>query len=118
MKQRGPNTWQPVLVLFRCYLLVMPVQLSLPGSARASATNSGSEPIFNDADTPTPASVLVTRAIGTRSRGSYGSLSWRNGCAVNADVGANRNVWSSRAPTKAPMATNPSPPGRFSTTTG
>src|SRR5262245_42163588 len=41
-----------------------------------------------------------------------------NGCAVNDPLGAARSTWSSLAPTNALMATRPSPPGRFSTTTG
>src|SRR5215510_7320501 len=41
-----------------------------------------------------------------------------NGCAVNDPLGAARSTWSSLAPTNALIATRPSPPGRFSTTTG
>jgi hypothetical protein len=37
---------------------------------------------------------------------------------VNDDVGAISSTWSSLAPVNALMATMPSPPGRFSTTTG
>ena len=63
--------------------------------------------------------MTVTFVIGRRSRSkSYGSLLWVYGCAVKVEAGANSSVWSSAALMKALMATRPSPPGRFSTTTG
>ncbi len=49
---------------------VIPAQLSFPGSARAIATSSGSVLTFSDDVTLMPTSVLVTRAIGTKSLGS------------------------------------------------
>ena len=96
---------------------VTPAQFSSPGLARSSAANSFSELAGEATGTVMPTKVLETRAIGARSSGLYGRLSCRNGCAVNAEVGDISRTWSSLAPTKAAMATMPSPPGLFSITT-
>ena len=40
------------------------------------------------------------------------------GCTAKVATGATSRVWSSFAPVKALIDTRPSPPGRFSTTTG
>ena len=62
--------------------------------------------------------VLDTRAIGARSSDLYGRLSCIHGCAMNDELGDSSRIWSSLALTKALIATMPSPPGRFSITTG
>src|SRR5262249_60950607 len=50
--------------------------------------------------------------------GLEGRLLEKKGWAVNEDVGEANSTWSSWAAIIAVIATSPSPPGRFSTTTG
>src|SRR5215510_11039183 len=92
--------------------------LNLPGSALARATQLLRSGTFIAVGTPTPRIVFDTRAIGTRSAGVYGSLSYWNGCTVKLPEGVNRKVWSSLAERNDWIASSPSPPGRFSITTG
>ncbi len=93
--------------------------LSVSGLARASAMNSPSVFTFSDAGADSAITMVVTFVIGSRSRSAlYGSFSCAYGCAVKVEAGTNNSVWSSLALVKALMATRPSPPGRFSITTG
>src|SRR4029077_5328605 len=73
---------------------VTPAQFSSPGLERNRLANSFSELASEATGTVIPMKVLETRAIGARSSGLYGRLSCRNGCAVDAEGGGLRRVWS------------------------
>jgi hypothetical protein len=98
--------------------LATPAQFSSPGLDFTSAIKSASECTGRTLGTDKPITVFEIRATAARSESLYGTLVCVHGWAMNDDVGVSNRTWSSFELTNALIAMMPSPPGRFSMTTG